>query len=403
MEVFSAMDRQGTMFDYVLVFLRRKRAIILFVFFFAIGALLYSLFATKIYRAECRILPSSSGAGSGNAALSSAFSQLAAFGGVSLGGASATKGELMIGIMQSYTIIDKIIDRFDLMEVYGKDSRIEMREYVATNAFQAKEDSKSGIVTVFVLDKDPNRAARMANAFVDELKILLQSLAIDEAAQRRMFFEEQLFQARTAMDTAESELQKYQEKSGIVAVEPQVSAMLTSIAALRTQIAAKEVEISSMKTYARSGNPDLKRAESELVALRSELFKIEQNQAHESSDSNSLASLREAPQLGLEYQRRLRDVQYATVIYDIMLKQFEAAKIDESRETMVVQVLDPAIPPDKKFEPKRLRIVIFAVFMGLCLGILWALTAEYIAMLKKDPDQNKVLNDIGAMLSLRKR
>jgi uncharacterized protein involved in exopolysaccharide biosynthesis len=197
-------------------------------------------------------------------------------------------------------------------------------------------------------------------------------------------------------------LQRYQEKSGLVAMEPQMEAMLTSIAALRAQVAAKEVELSALRTYARSSNPNLRRAESELSALRTELAKLEQQQEQKVSGGNTLPSLREAPQLGLEYQRRLRDVKFATAMYELMLKQFEAAKIDESREAMVVQIVDPATPPDYKFKPKRAMIVAFATLLGLCLGMLWALWADYIEAMKKDPEQKQVLAEIKAALAFWK-
>ncbi|MDR1472216.1 MAG: hypothetical protein LBS75_06810 [Synergistaceae bacterium] len=275
-----------------------------------------------------------------------------------------------------------------------------MREKVTSGILLAEEDVKSGIVTVAVLGEDPERAARMANAFVEELKKVLRSLAIGEAAQRRLFFEQQMIAAQKTMGDAEDELKRYQEKNGLVAMEPQVEAMLSSMAALRAQAAAKEVELSALRTYARGGNPDLRRAESELSALRAELAKLEREQ--KASEGSAPSSLREAPRLGLEYQRRLRDVKFAATMYEIMLKQFEVAKIDESREAMVVQVVDSAMPPDYKFKPKRAKIVAVATLAGLCLGMLWAIWSDYIEAMKKDPEQSQVLEEIRAMFPFRR-
>ena len=173
------------------------------------------------------------------------------------------------------------------------------------------------------------------------------------------------------------------------------------MAALRAQVAAKKVERSALRTYARSGNPGLKRAESELAALQGELAKLEQ-QERKASGGTAPPSLREAPQLGLEYQRRLRDVKFAAEMYELMLRQFEAAKIDESREAMVVQVIDPAEPPDYKFKPKRAMIVIAATLLGLCLGVAWAVFADHIESMKKDPERKRVLEEIKAALPFRK-
>jgi uncharacterized protein involved in exopolysaccharide biosynthesis len=105
----------------------------------------------------------------------------------------------------------------------------------------------------------------------------------------------------------------------------------------------------------------------------------------------------------MEYQRRVRDVQYATTMYDLIFKQFETAKLDESREAMAVQVMDLAVPPDYKFKPSRALIIVFATLLGLCLGMLWALFMEYIDAVKNDPDQAQVIKEIRAIFSFSRR
>lgn len=372
-------EQERTLYDYMSILASRKKNIILLTVIFAGGALLYALFAPKIFRAECRILAQSLGGGGGTfAMLSAQASNL----GITppLGG--VTRGEMFIGLLRGHTVIDKIIDRFDLMDLYEKKTRIQMRQFINAKVLDVVENTKSGIVTIAVMDKEPERAARMANAFVEELKSMLYSLAIGEAAERRVFFEQQMTQARVTLNHAEDELQKYQEQSGLVAMEPQVTALLESIAQLRAQIAAKEVELSSLRTYARSGNPSLKRAESELATLRLELNKLGMQQVLNPSEAASMPSLREAPQLGLEYQRRLRNVKYASTMYDLMLRQLEAAKIDEAREAMPLQIIDPAIPPDDIFKPKKLQIVMLGMLFGLCLSVTLVLFADYMATIK---------------------
>jgi hypothetical protein len=232
----------------------------------------------------------------------------------------------------------------------------------------------------------------------------IYAAAVGEAAQRRVFFESQMKVAYKALGEVEDELQRYQEKSGVVVMKPQFEELFKSIAVLRAQIASKEVEISSLRTYARGDNPSLRRARNELAALRNELAKLEQQeQKSVKGGADKPTSLREAPQLSLEYNRRLRDVQYATAMYELMLKQFEIAKIDESRETVIVQVIDPATPQDYKFKPKRALIVIFATLLGLCLGMLWALWSDYIETMKKDPEESEKYEQIKALLSFRIR
>jgi uncharacterized protein involved in exopolysaccharide biosynthesis len=380
------MQEERTLYEFLLLFVNKKKIIALFLFLFGGGAILYCLFAPKIYRAETRIMPPSPPApGTASAMLSQLGAGLIGLSGIS------TSGQLMMGVLRGDTVVDKIIDRFDLMNLYEKEYRVKTREYVTSKLLDLNEDTKSSIVTIAVLDEDPARAAEMANAFVDELKDTLRSLAIGEAAQRRIFFEQQLIQSHKTLGDAEDELQRYQEESGLVVMEPQFQAMLESIETLRAQVAAKEVEISSLRTYARGENPNLKRATTELAALRAELRKLEQQQTTRKIDNKaSGTSLRDAPQLGLEYQRRLRDVKFATAMYELMMQQFEVAKIDESREAMVVQVIDPATPQDYKYKPKRGQIILLGILVGLCAGITWVLVSDYIDTMKKALEQKSL-------------
>jgi uncharacterized protein involved in exopolysaccharide biosynthesis len=382
------MQEERTLYEFLLLFVKKKKLIATLVFLFGGGAVLYCLFTPKIYRAETRIMPPSQGRSSAATVM---LSQLGVGAGLIGLGGIPTNGQLLIGVLRGDTVVDRIIDRFELMNLYKNEYRVKMREYVTSELLNLMEDTKSGIVTIAVLDEDPVRAAEIANAFVEELKNVLQSLAIGEAAQRRIFFEQQLVQSHKALSDAEDELQRYQEQSGLVVMEPQFQAMLESIEALRAQVAAKEVEISSLRTYARGENPNLKRAMTELTALRAELNKLEQQQTRRTEDEKKqTTSLSEAPQLGLEYQRRVRDVKFASAMYEIMMQQFETAKVDESSEAMVVQVIDPATPPDYKYKPKRGQVIMLGVLVGLCVGVAWVLTVDYVELMRKDFEQKSV-------------
>ncbi|MDR1377894.1 MAG: hypothetical protein LBJ36_02425 [Synergistaceae bacterium] len=372
------MESEIALRDIINILAKRKRSIMLFGMVFGAIALFYALLTPPIYKASTSVLLPTS---KNNAALeifSSGMEGLRGLGGVS-------KGQLVVGILRNQTIIDKIIDQFDLMNVYEEKYRVKMREVVISRILEAAVDAESGIITVSVLDEDPEKATRMANSFIEELQNEMRSLAIDEAAQRRMFFEEQARQAYELLSNAEDELQKYQETSGLVAMEPQMEVLLSSIASMRAQIAAKEVEISSLRTYAKSSNPQLKRTGSELAALKNELTKLEEQEQEKNSKGSTVPtnSLREAPQKGLEYQRKLRDVKYAMSMYELIMKQLESAKMDESSDLLFVQVLNFAVPPDYKFKPKRAFIVIQGIVSGLSLGMLWALGKIYSANVKR--------------------
>ena len=299
---------------------------------------------------------------------------------VGLGGfGGGTTGELLMAVTRSETIIDRAIDRFGLMELYKEVTRLKMRNIVRRNILHLNEDVRSGIVSVAVLDEDPQRAADMANFFIEELQQKMRTLAIGQAAQRRIFFGGQLKEAFEALSEAEEAMALYQQESGMVAMEPQLEALFTAMAQLRAQIAAKEVELSALRTYAKQNNPSLKLAQTQLNAMQRELKLMEEQQKRKGATSgDAFPTMRQAPKLGLEYQRKLRDVKFAEAMYELMLKQFEAARLEEANEAIIVQVVNPATPPDYKFKPKRAAILIFSVLAGVCVGVLMVLGRYYI-------------------------
>ena len=372
------VEEEISLIDLFKIFWGRKILIINLTMIFAFGSLAYSLYLPFIYKAECRILPPSQGS-SRMAGLMAQMGGLADLVGLS-GGGAANSGQMMIGILKGNTVVDAIIDRFKLMDLYEEDIRLAMRKTVVEKILEVEEDIKSGIVTVAALDEDPVRAADIANAFVEELQKRLQGLSLTEAGQRRLFFEAQLKQAQQSLADAEDAMLRYQQESGVIVLEPQMKALLESITALRGKIAEKNVEVSSLQTYAKQNNPQLKLAQSQLEAMNQELERLEEQQK---MSGKAFPSMSQAPELGMEYQRYYRDVQIAGAMYEVMLKQFEAAKLDEAKDFSTVQIVDPATPPDYKYKPSRAKITIIGTVLGLLLGCAWAFFSDYIHTLKE--------------------
>jgi uncharacterized protein involved in exopolysaccharide biosynthesis len=289
-------------------------------------------------------------------------------------------------MLKSRTVADRIIDRFNLIELYKADYREDARKELLEDVLGAETDKDSGIITISVDDKDPKRSAGMANAFVEELKNLTKGLAVTEASQRRFFFEEQLKDTKMALVKAEDEMQGFQEKTGALQVDAQTKAVIEGIAMLRAQIAAKEVQLKVMRTYATAQNPDLQRAEDELNGLKAELGKLE---AKGGSWHDTIIPTGRMPEVGTEYVRRLRDLKFYEDLYELLTKQYEAAKLDEAKEAAVIQVIDKAIPPEKRAKPKRTLMVLIATFTGFFLSIFVAFFAEYKERALKEPENKE--------------
>ena len=303
---------------------------------------------------------------------------------------TATSGQMMIGIIKGNSVVDAIIDKFNLMELYEQEIRLRAREATLKN-LEAEEDAKSGIVSIAFLDESPDRAADIANAFVAELSNKLLELSVNDSTQKRNFFENQLTQAQQELSVAENEFITYQQSRGVISFETQTGAILASINSLRNRIAAKNVEISTLSSYARRDNPRLRLAQSELEAMTRELRKLEEEQQindrySRNTSGDLISSVGQLPELGIEYQKYLRNLRFATAKYEMMLRQFENARLGEASDISTIQVVDPATPPDYKYKPKRARMVILGTMAGFMLGVFWAFLSDYMRKLKSRVD-----------------
>ncbi|MCX8167293.1 MAG: Wzz/FepE/Etk N-terminal domain-containing protein, partial [Candidatus Micrarchaeota archaeon] len=260
--------------DLLLVLAKRKKLILYLTFGCAFLTAIISLIMTPIHKAETKILPPQS---SGGGIASQLISQMA--GGLDIGGlAGKTPADLYVGMLKSRTIADRIIDRFDIMNKEKFKSRDSARSFVIEKKAKFQVDKKSGLITIAVEDKDPQRASDIANAYVEELKNLTKGLAISEASQRRLFYEEQLKDVKEALIKAENDIKIFQEKTGALQIDEQAKAIIGGIADLRAKIAAKEVELKVLRTFATPQNPDYQKAEEELKGLKAELTRLESNE-----------------------------------------------------------------------------------------------------------------------------
>lgn len=316
---------------------------------------------------------------------SSVVAMLGSLGGMT-GAASGLGGlknpnDLYISLLESRQVADRMIARFDLKTRYGASGMDDARGRLAGHRGFAN-GKKDSLISVIVTDHDPVFAATLANAFVDELSALTSTMAVTEAGQRRVFFEKQLKQAKDELADAEIALRSTQEKTGMIQPQAQVGAVISSVAQLRSAIAGKEVELGAMRSFATSQNPELIRTQQELRGLQAQLAKVGGQSA---TGGDTLGSTGKLPAAGVEFVRSARDVKYYESIYEVIAKQYEMAKIDESRDASSIQVLDRAVPAEHKSAPRRGLITLAAMLGGGMLGIILALLHGSYRHSTRDP------------------
>jgi uncharacterized protein involved in exopolysaccharide biosynthesis len=290
------------------------------------------------------------------------------------GGALGLKNpnDIYIGLLNSRPIADGVIQQFDLAKVYRSRNMTDARKKLAENTSITAE--KSGLLAISVTDKDKARSAAMANAFTAGLRSLSKTLAVSEASQRRLFYEEQLKRAKDDLVTAESAFQQVQQKRGLVQLDAQAKAMIAGLADLRAQVAAKQVELQAMRSYSTERNPDVQLAEHELASLQDEVARLDQRSRSGQPGNLGLGDLSGS---GLDYLTAEHELQYRQILFDLLLKQYDAARLDEAKYATVVQVVESAIPPDKKSSPPRAAIVLIVTFFGLLGACSYVLLVDF--------------------------
>jgi tyrosine-protein kinase Etk/Wzc len=389
----KSSEEQVRFLDLAIVLAKHKRLVAGFPFAVAIIALVVSLLLPKIYTATAIILPPQQKE-------SAAVALLGSLTGAPAGGAGSLVGQalgirnpndLYAGILKSRTIADRLIERFQLQELYDVSTMLKTREKLEkVTRISAGRD---GLITIDVDDKDPQRAASMANAYVEELDRLMQTLAVSEASQRRLFFEKQLASAREQLVNAELSLRRAIDARGIAGVDAQSRAVVSTAEQLRAQIAVKEIQIDAMRSFATEHNPEAIRLRQEIASMKSELAKLEGGRRDGAANSSPA---------GLENLRKLREVKFLEFTAELLTKQYELAKIDEAKDAVLIQLVDRALPPDEKSKPKRAIIVIASALAASVLGVLWAFAAEAMERARKDPEAAERLGAVRRHLRWRR-
>lgn len=394
-------DDEIDLLDLLIVLTKRKRMILSVTLGSAIIAGIVSLLIPSRYTATTKILPpqqsQSAAAMVMNQLAGSGMGSFAALAGGSLN--LKNPSDIYIGILKSRTIADTLISKFDLQHVYRDKYLTDARKDLADYSDIIAE--KEGLISISVEDKGRQRAAVMANSYVEELRKVTQHLAISEASQRRLFFEQQVKEAKDDLSNAEVALKETEQRTGMIQLDSQAKAVIEAIGKLRAQIAAKEVELQAMRSYATEQNPQYVVAQQQLAGLRGELAKLENTTG--GGDGDPIVSTSKVPGAALEYVRKYRDVKYYETIFELLAKQYEAAKIDESREAAVIQVVDSATEPDKRSSPKRLLIIGLCAAAALMIACIAALLAEAFSRLQLDPRRAEQLSRLRSLLSWRHR
>jgi len=373
-----ASDEPGVgIIDLLIILARYKKLIGVFTCLVVLGAVAISLLLPVTYQATTKLLPPQPA----QSTASSLISQFSGAAGLVVGaGGLKNPNDLYVGMLQSRTVADRLISKMNLTALYQTDELAKTRKKLAdrTNITSGKD----GLITIEVEDEDSKRSAQLANEYVKELIHLTRTLALTEASQRRMFYEQELEKAKDNVVNSEVALKDTLDSSGVINVDAESRSIVETSARLKARISAKEVELSSMKAFVTTSHPEFLKANEELSSLKSELGKLE-NGRQRSADFALQAVGK--PSSGFNNIKLLRDLKYYQMLYELLAKQYEIARLDEAKDPAVIQVLDAAVEPEKRFKPKRTIFVLISLVVGLVGGVIIAIVSEGRKQAMREP------------------
>lgn len=384
----TSLDGGILLLDYLVILAKHSRTII-----FTSGAVTVLTFLVLFilpneYSATARLMPPQQNltlSGQLMDSLGARVSPGANAGGGGMGGMAAnllglkTAGDLYLSLLTSNTVLDHIIDRFQLMKHYQTRYREDARKALS-RAAKVSLGLKDGIIVIAVTSTTPKLAAEVANGFIEEMDRLLQGLAVQEAQGRLAFLEKERLQASQNLSKAEESVRLFSEQNSVLQIDTQTKGAIEYIARLRAEVDAKEVSIAVLRQQATPFNYDVVRMETEVKGLKEKLHAAEAQR--ENCVSDVCLPTSKAPSLALEYLRLFREAKFQESLYQLYTKLVEVARLDMVRDVAIVQVLDPADPPEKRSN-RRLLPSLLAGIIACFMMVLVAFGREYLQNMNK--------------------
>lgn len=383
MELKENHEETGiSLLELLQVLAKRKMLIVKISAFAAAVSVGYSLTLPNIYSATAKILPPQKETGGGLSALLGQAGGAAALASGGLGGGT----DLYVAIVKSRSVADGVIRHPEVAEAFkGKSLEAARKSVMASLKVQGGKD---GVISITASNKDPKRAALLANAFVDELGRATVRLNLSKAGTERLFLEKRLAVVKQDLKGAEDDLKAFSQHNKLVQVDAQTKASIESVARLKGELSTKEVQLAVLSSKMTDESPDVKALQASIRRLRGEIGAL----TGSAGAGEGIPAIGDVPGVGLEYSRKLRAMKTQEAIFEQLSKQYEMVKLNEAKDSSSLQVLDEAVVPTEKSAPKRSVMVIVSTMMAFFFSVFLAFAQEYLE--RMTDEDRKVLQNI---------
>lgn len=388
----SESDPNGSrkLVDYFEVITKNRLIVFRITVLSALVSIVVSLLLPKIYYSTARILPPQQENGIFSLMLGQMGGGVANLASDILG--SGSTSDLYASILKSEAIKDRVIDRFKLIEVYKKSYRLDTYKTL-DETVSVDVGKKDGIISITVEDKDPKRAAAIANAYVEELGALTRGLNTTGASQQRKFLEERLIKAKADLASTEDALKNFQSKNKAIDITEQAKGSIQEIADITGRLALEEVKLSTLQQQFTDASHEVVTQKKVIATLRSQLARKEGQEPQ-----GVLPSIGSVPAIGEQYVRLMREFKIQEALVELLTKQFELMRYNEANTISTVQVIQKATVPDKKTKPKRSLLVMASTITGALFSIVYVFFINYSTQLPLE-DRRRWRNVISGLIS----
>lgn len=293
-----------------------------------------------------------------------------------------SSGAMFVGVLRSQTVQDRLVQQFDLRNVYGKRLNVDARQKLDENTF-ITEDRKSGIITINVTDHDKQRAAALANSYVEQLNSLVAQLSTSSAHRERVFLEDRLSAVKKNLDEDANQLAQFSSKNNTLDIRDEGRAMLDAAAGIAGQMIAAQSQLEGLRQIYTDSNPRVRSLNAHVMELRKQLDKLGGAKVPTGATGDQAAvdptsdmpypSIQKLPLLGVKYADLYRQVKIQETVYELLTQQYEMAKVQEAKEIPSVKTLDPARIPERKSFPPRLLIILSGICLAIVIAVVWVL------------------------------
>jgi uncharacterized protein involved in exopolysaccharide biosynthesis len=354
------------------------------------------------FEATAQLMPPEGQPATGLAALSALAGSTGALGG--LAGemlAGKNSGALFVGILASRTVADRLIEQFDLRHLYHAVAIEDARNALAAHS-RVVEDHKSGIIAITVTDRDPRRAAAIAQAYVEQLNHLVEQVSTSSARRERIFLEERLRAVKQDLDAAAEKFSTFASANTAIDIPAQSKALLEAAATLEGQLIAAEAELHGLETVYTDQNVRVRALRARVTELKNQLGKMRGQAGNlagsETSEALPYPPIRQLPILGVTYADLYRKTKIQETVYELLTQQYELAKVEEAKEIPSVKVLDAAVVPTKKSFPPRGLFTMAGAAISLAAACAWIFIRQSWQQIDPQDPEKVLAQEIAATL-----